>query len=111
VIDTREKLATYLDEIHAGRPLTVISGGRFAVTLISPREFDRLRNLQRIVAWFRTAGLDLATADEAAVAAFVREFRGRASGAEAATGGVSKRCRPDGPALLCLESGRYARGL
>ena len=42
---------------------------------ITPAEYYRLRRLSRIVAWFRTAGLDLATADEGAIAAFVRRYR------------------------------------
>jgi hypothetical protein len=39
------------------------------------------------VAWFKTAGLDLATADEAVIAEFVRRFReGPATAAESAVG-------------------------
>jgi prevent-host-death family protein len=87
ITETREKFATYLEEIGRGRPLTIISSGRFVVTAISPAEFDRLRALGRTVAWFRAAGLDLETADEAAVAAFVRDFRSRpAASDEAAVG-------------------------
>jgi antitoxin (DNA-binding transcriptional repressor) of toxin-antitoxin stability system len=75
IADVRARLASVLDEVSAGRPLTIAHGGGFAVTFISPREFDRLRGLERLVAWFRTAGLDLAKADEDAVAAFVRDYR------------------------------------
>jgi prevent-host-death family protein len=76
ITDLREKLASYLDEVSRGRALTVVSSGRFAASLISPREFDRLRRLHRIVSWFVAAGLDLGSADEAAIAAFVRDYRG-----------------------------------
>lgn len=75
IADVRARLATVLDEVAAGHPLTIAHGGEFVVTFISPREFDRLRGLERLVAWFRTAGLDLAKADEDAVAAFVRDYR------------------------------------
>ena len=75
ITDLRESLAARLEEVAGGRALTVVSSGRFAATLISPREFDRLRALGRAVAWFAAAGLDLASADEAEVAAFVREYR------------------------------------
>lgn len=76
ITDLREKLATYLEEAARGRALTVVSSGRFAASLISPREFDRLRRLDRIVSWFGAIGLDLGAADEAAIAAFVRDYRG-----------------------------------
>jgi prevent-host-death family protein len=85
ITDLREKLASYLEEISRGRALTVVSSGRFAATLISPREFDRLRRLHRIVSWFVAAGLDLGADDEAAVAAFVRDHR-RGTQTEAAVG-------------------------
>ena len=74
ITEARLNFASILDEIEAGRTLTIVSGGRFAATLVSPREFDRLRALARTVSWFLAAGLDLATADEAAIAAFVRGF-------------------------------------
>jgi prevent-host-death family protein len=77
ITDLREKLATYLEEVATGRALTVVSSGRFAATLISPREFDRLRALNRAVSWFAAAGLDLGSADEGDVAAFIREYRGQ----------------------------------
>ena len=82
----RERLAAYLDEVTAGRTLTVVAGGRLAATLISPREYDRLRTLARTVAWFRAAGLDLERADEAAIAAFVTAYRSRPSLADEAAG-------------------------
>lgn len=82
IADVRARLKSVLDEIAAGRPLTIAHGGEMVVTFISPREFDRLRGLERLVAWFRTAGLDLATADEDTVAAFVREYRTPPAAAE-----------------------------
>jgi prevent-host-death family protein len=75
ITDLREKLASNLEDISRGRALTVVSSGRFAATLISPREFDRLRRLHRIVSWFAAAGLDLGAADESTIAAFVRDYR------------------------------------
>ena len=86
ITDLRESLAARLEEVAGGRALTVVSSGRFAATLISPREFDRLRALGRAVAWFAAAGLDLASADEAEVAAFVREYRRGSAGAGSAVG-------------------------
>jgi antitoxin (DNA-binding transcriptional repressor) of toxin-antitoxin stability system len=82
IADVRARLKSVLDEIAAGRPLTIAHGGEMAVMFISPREFDRLRGLERLVAWFRTAGLDLATADDEAVAAFVRDYRTPPAAAE-----------------------------
>ena len=46
-----------------------------AYMFITPAEYYRLRKLSRVVAWFRTAGLDLVTADEGEIAVFVRRFR------------------------------------
>lgn len=86
ITDARTKFASILDEIGAGRTLTIVSSGRFAATIISPREFDRLRALARTVSWFRAAGLDLATADEVETAAFARDFAGRAVISDAAAG-------------------------
>jgi prevent-host-death family protein len=82
IADIRARLATVLDEVGAGHPLTIAHKGELAVMVISPREFDRLRGLERLVAWFRTAGLDLATADEDAVATFVRDYRTPPAAAE-----------------------------
>ena len=62
-----------------------MSSGRFAASLISPREFDRLRRLHQIVSWFAALGLDLTSAGESAIAAFVREYR-RGTPTEAAVG-------------------------
>lgn len=86
ITELRERLASCLDEVTAGRTLTVVAGGKLAATMISPREFDRLRALARTVAWFRAAGLDLATADEPAIAAFVTAYRVRRAEAKEAAG-------------------------
>jgi prevent-host-death family protein len=86
ITDARLKFASILDEIEKGRTLTIVSSGRFAATLVAPREFDRLRALARTVSWFRAAGLDLATADDADVTAFVRDFATRATARDAAAG-------------------------
>jgi len=85
IADVRARLKGVLDEIAEGRPLTIAHGGEMAVMFISPREYDRLRGLERLVAWFRTAGLDLATADDEAVAAFVRDYRTPPASAEPGT--------------------------
>ena len=77
ITEARERLAPYLEEIQNGRMVTVVTGGRLAVTLISPREYDRLRGLSRVVSWFRAAGLDLEAADETEISRFVREYRSR----------------------------------
>ncbi|NJD28058.1 MAG: type II toxin-antitoxin system prevent-host-death family antitoxin [Chloroflexi bacterium] len=83
----QRRLASILDEVAEGRPTTIYSSGEFVGVLITPAEYYRLRKLSRVVAWFRTAGLELATADEAAIADFVRRFReGRSSAAESAAG-------------------------
>ena len=64
ITDLRERLAFFLDEVAGGRALTVVSSGRFAA-----------------------AGLDLASAGDAEVAAFVIEYRrGGASRAGSAAG-------------------------
>jgi antitoxin (DNA-binding transcriptional repressor) of toxin-antitoxin stability system len=87
ITDARLKLASILDEIEVGRTLTIVSSGRFAATLVAPREFDRLRALARTVSWFRAAGLDLASADESEIAMFVRTFGERAAAADATAAG------------------------
>lgn len=79
ITDLREHLADHIEEVSRGRAVTIVAGGRLAATLISPREFDRLRTLSRVLAWFRAAGLDLEGADEAAIADFVATYRRRAS--------------------------------
>jgi len=85
ITEIQRRLASILDEVGEGRPTAIYSSGKFVGVLITPAEYYRLRKLSRVVAWFRTAGLDLASADEAVIAEFVRRFReGSSSAAEAA---------------------------
>lgn len=82
VTDARQRFASILDLVKQGRTITIVSNGRFAVTVIPPAEYDRLRHLARTATWFRAAGLDLSSADEAEVAGFIRTYRERAATAE-----------------------------
>ena len=87
ITEIQRRLAGILDEVAEGRPGAIYSSGKFVGVLITPAEYYRLRKLSRVVSWFRTAGLDLAAADEAAIAEFVRRFReGPASASESAVG-------------------------
>ncbi|MEX2135338.1 MAG: type II toxin-antitoxin system prevent-host-death family antitoxin [Chloroflexota bacterium] len=82
VTDARQRFASILDLVKQGRTMTIVSNGRFAVTVIPPAEYDRLRDLSRTVTWFRVAGLDLHSADEGEIADFIRAYRGRAMTAQ-----------------------------
>jgi len=75
ITEIQRRLASILDEVAAGRPISIYSSGKYVGVFITPAEYYRLRKLSRVVAWFRTAGLDLATTDEAEIADFVRRFR------------------------------------
>ena len=87
ITEIQRRLASILEEVGEGRPTAIYSSGKFVGVLITPAEYYRLRKLSRIVAWFRTAGIDLAIADESEVAAFVRRFReGSPSASESAAG-------------------------
>jgi antitoxin (DNA-binding transcriptional repressor) of toxin-antitoxin stability system len=86
ITEIQRRLASILDEVGEGRPTGIYSSGKFVGVLITPTEYYRLRKLSRVVAWFRTAGLDLATADETSIAAFVRRFREGTAGRETAEG-------------------------
>ena len=87
ITEIQRRLAGILDEVGEGRPGAIYSSGKFVGVLITPAEYYRLRKLSRVVSWFRTAGLDLATADEAAITDFVRRFReGSSSASESAVG-------------------------
>jgi prevent-host-death family protein len=85
ITDLRENLAKNLEEVAQGQAKTIVSSGRFAASLISPREFERLRRLHEVVSGLAGLGLDLTSADEATIAAFVRDFR-RGIPTEAAIG-------------------------
>lgn len=88
VSDVPRGFAALLDEIESGRLMTIVDKKQLAVTLISPREYDRLRTLTLSVNWFRAGGLDLASSEPDAISAWVRDFRERpaaaASGAQGA---------------------------
>lgn len=87
VSDVPRGFAALLDEIESGRLMTIVVKKQLAVTLVSPREYDRLRSLTLAVTWFRTAGLDLETAEPDQISAWVRDFRERpAAAASEATG-------------------------
>jgi len=87
ITEIQRRLAAILEEIGEGRPSAIYSSGEYVGVFITPAEYYRLRKLSRVVSWFRTAGLDLATADEAAIVAFVRRFReGPATASESAVG-------------------------
>jgi len=87
ITEIQRRLASILEEVGEGRPTAIYSSGKFVGVLITPAEYYRLRKLSRVVSWFRTAGLDLATADESEVADFVRRFRqGSSSASESAVG-------------------------
>jgi hypothetical protein len=86
VSDVPREFASLLDEIESGRLMTIVVRKELAVTLISPREYDRLLGLNLALKWFRTAGLDLETAEPDAVAAWVRDFRSGPAAASEATG-------------------------
>jgi prevent-host-death family protein len=86
VTEIQRRLASILDEIGEGRPTAIYSSGKFVGVFITPAEYYRLRKLSRAVAWFRTAGLDLATADTATIVEFVGRFREGSSATESAVG-------------------------
>ncbi len=87
ITEIQRRLASILEEIGEGRPTAIYSLGKFVGVFITPAEYYRLRKLSRVVAWFRTAGLDLAAADETEIAEFVRRFReGSSSASESAVG-------------------------
>ena len=85
--DVRVKFATLLAQAMKGRPVMIVSYSRPRAILISRREYDRLTELSRAVAWFQSLGLDLATAQPNEVVAWVTAFReGRPAMAEDAAG-------------------------
>ena len=87
ITEIQRRLASILDEVGEGRPTAIYSSGKFVGVLITPAEYYRLRKLSRVVAWFRTAGLALAAADEGEIVDFVRRFRdGSSSASESAVG-------------------------
>jgi antitoxin (DNA-binding transcriptional repressor) of toxin-antitoxin stability system len=75
ISDARQRFAEVLDEVGAGTPRTLVTGGRLVATLIRPMEYDRLLGLSRVVAWFRMHGLDLADTTDEAVVDWLHDFR------------------------------------
>lgn len=75
ISDARQRFAEVLDEVGAGTPRTLVTGGRLVATLIRPMEYDRLMGLSRIVAWFKMHGLDLADTTDEAMLAWLHDFR------------------------------------
>jgi antitoxin (DNA-binding transcriptional repressor) of toxin-antitoxin stability system len=87
ITEIQRRLASILEEVGEGRPTAIYSSGKFVGVLITPAEYYRLRKLSRVVSWFRTAGLNLANADEAAIGGFVSRFReGLSSASESDVG-------------------------
>lgn len=85
--DVRVKFATLLTQAMKGRPVMIVSYSRPRAILISHREYDRLTDLSRAIAWFQSLGLDLATSQPDEVVAWVTAFReGRPAIAEDAAG-------------------------
>jgi prevent-host-death family protein len=82
VSDARAAFATLVGEVAQGRVRTIVARGHLAVAVIPAPEYDRLRALNRVVSWFRGAGLDLATTTERQIIDFVRTHRGQTGGAQ-----------------------------
>jgi hypothetical protein len=86
VSDVPRGFAALLDEIGAGRLMTILVKGKPEVTLVSPREYDRLRDLVLAVNWFGAGGLDLASAQPDEIVSWVSTFRRRPAAASVAPG-------------------------
>lgn len=85
--DVRVKFATLLAQAMKGRPVMIVSYSRPRAILISHREYDRLTDLSRAIAWFQSLGLDLAKAQPDEIVGWVTAFReGRPAIAEDVTG-------------------------
>ena len=87
VSDARAAFATLVSEVGQGRVRTIVAKGHLAVAVIPAPEYDRLRDLARVVSWFRGAGLDLATAMEQQIIDFVRTNRAGTGAAQQQTAG------------------------
>lgn len=73
--DVRVKFAGLLAQAMKGRPVMIVSYSHPRAILVSHREYRRLTELSRAVAWFTNRGLDLASAQPDEVAAWVAAFR------------------------------------
>ena len=87
VSDARAAFATLVSEVAQGRVRTIVAKGHLAVAVIPAPEYDRLRAMNRVVSWFRGAGLDLATATEQQIIDFVRTHRAGTGAAQQQTAG------------------------
>ena len=87
VSDARAAFATLVGEVAQGRVRTIVAKGHLAVAVIPAPEYDRLRAMNRVVSWFRGAGLDLATATEQQVVDFVRTHRAGTGAAQEQSAG------------------------
>jgi prevent-host-death family protein len=81
ITEIQRRVKDIIDEVNDGGPSVIYSSGEYVAYLITPAEYYRLRRLSRVVAWFLAAGLDLTQADTPEIAAFVKAFRDRGSGA------------------------------
>ncbi len=84
ISELRQQLTLYLDEVVRGQAYTITQSGRLIATLVHRAEYDRLRDLQRIIRWFASAGLDLTKDDSEAVERWVHAYRESARAREAA---------------------------
>lgn len=85
--DVRVKFAALLGQAMKGRPVMIVSYSRSRAILISHREYRRLTELSRTVAWFQNRGLDLSKAQPDEVATWVGAFReGRTASVDEAAG-------------------------
>ena len=87
VSDARAAFATLVGEVAQGRVRTIVAKGHLAVAVIPAPEYDRLRAMNRVVSWFRGAGLDLASATERQIIDFVRARRAGTDAAQQQTAG------------------------
>lgn len=87
VSDARAAFATLVGEVAQGRVRTIVARGHLAVAVIPAPEYDRLRAMNRVVSWFRGAGLDLATATEQQTIDLVRTNRAGTGTAQQQTAG------------------------
>jgi prevent-host-death family protein len=85
--EARRRMTEILPQVFHGGTTTLVSGGQFAVVMISPREYQRLRPLRRIVSWFNAAGLNLAEAEVDEIVRWVGARRAEPSAADAADEG------------------------
>lgn len=75
--DVRVKFASLLAQAEKGRPVMIVSYSHPRAILISHREYRRLTELSRPVAWFQNLGLDLSRAQPDEIAVWVTAFRER----------------------------------